>query len=383
MKKAMILLCLSLLSTVTGGCWNLKEPNQLAIVIAGGLDANKDGRLVVSSQIAIPAGLNSQSTGASNNRSFVVVSALGKDFMDAGQNLQTQLSRSLFYAHRQTILIGQRMAEQGLAKQGIRRYLDMIVRNPKSEIRSVIWVVKGGEAKDILATKPTFDPLISTALSSIQMSLGMKPYYFREFLGDALKNGGAVLLPAVSGNSSGTKFNYSGAAVLNKENGLRLSGFLKPVESYYANWITGRQKMFTITALQSQGGSSISIRVKPLRNRIDIDKGPQGIRVHIRLRGSGDIVENNTLLDPSSAKDLQTIQNRLSKEAEQRVAKLIDLAQKQYKVDFLGIGELVHRKYPREWKSLQKNWNDTFITLPITSEVRIRYQDPGQTNAAI
>jgi spore germination protein KC len=384
MKKTMIILCFLLLSTVTSGCWNLKEPNQLAIVTAAGLDSSADGRLEVSSQIAIPAGLSVQNTGTSKSQSFVVVSAYGKDFMDAGQNLQTQLSRSLFYAHRQTILIGSRMAKQGLAKQGIRRYLDMIVRNPKSEIRSVIWIVKDGKAKDILATKPTFDPLISTALSSVQMSLGMKPYYYREFLGDSLTNGGAVLLPVISIDPASTKFIYAGAAVLNKESGLRLTGFLKPVESYYANWIIGRQKMLIVTAaLQSRDDGSISIRVKPLRRHIMVDKDSQGIHVTIQLHGIGGLVENNTSLDPSNAKDLPTIQDRLSKEAEQAVVQLINKAQKQYKVDFLGIGEHVHRKYPREWKSLQKNWNDTFTKIPITVEVHLGYQDPGQTNSSM
>jgi hypothetical protein len=36
-----------------------------------------------------------------------------------------------------------------------------------------------------------------------------------------------------------------------------------------------------------------------------------------------------------------------------------------------------------EWKSLQKNWNDTFSRIPITAEVHLRYQDPGQTNSSM
>jgi germination protein, Ger(x)C family len=378
-KTTMIIICLLFLSVVTSGCWNLKEPNQLAIVIGGGLDANQDGRLEISSQIAVPAGLDGgQDTGAGKNRSFVVVSATGKDFMDAGQNLQTQLSRTLFYAHRQTILIGQRMAEQGM-----NRYLDMIIRNPKSEMRSVIWVVKEGTAKDILATEPVFDPLINTALGSIQMALGMKPYYYREFLCESLPKGGAVLLPAISVTPSGKKFVYSGAAVLDKEHALKLIGFLNPEESYYANWIKGRQRMLTVSTSEENNDGGISLRVRPLRRHIQVNKDSQGLHVQIRLYGSGNLVENNTSQDPSRVQDLQAIENSLSREAEQAVVKLILKAQKQYKSDILGIGELVHHKYPREWKSLQKNWNETFSKLSIKAEVHLRYRDPGQTNSSI
>ncbi|MCM3628286.1 Ger(x)C family spore germination protein [Paenibacillus glycanilyticus] len=378
MNKSLITVCLLLLSAVTSGCWNLKETNQLAIVIGGGLDINQDGRLEVSSQIAIPAGLGGPDTGPNKKRSFVVVSATGKDFMDAGQNIQTQLSRTLFYAHRQTILIGQRMAEQGMNK-----YLDMVVRNPKSEMRSVIFVVKDGTAKDILETEPVFDPLISTALGSVQMALGMKPFYYREFLCESRPKGGSVLLPAISIQASAKRFNYAGAAVLNKENALKLVGFLKPEESYYANWIKGRQRALIVSTSGKQNNGSISLRAQGLKSHIKVVKDSNGMRLHIQLSGTGDIVENNSSLDPSLAKDLRTIEKNMSKEAEQAVVKLIQKAQKQYKAEFFGIARHVHNKYPREWKSLQKDWNETFSKLPITVEVHLRYQDPGQTNSSI
>ncbi|GLX70609.1 Ger(x)C family spore germination protein [Paenibacillus glycanilyticus] len=382
MRTIKVTVCLLLLGAITSSCWNLKEPNQLAMVIGGGLDINQDGRLEVSSQIAIPAGFSSQETGPGKKRSYAVVSATGKDFMDAGQNLQAQLSRTLFYAHRQTILIGERMAEQGLADQGIGKYLDMIVRNPKSEIKSVIWIVKDGMAKDILKTEPLFDPLISTALSGVQLSLGIKPYYYREFLSDYLPHGGALLMPAVSIQPSGGKFNYSGAAILNKEKSLKLIGYLKPEESYYANWIKGRQRMVTVTAANDQINGSISLRVKPSRH-IRVTKDSKGLRVHIVLHGTGTVVENNSPLNPATAKDLKTVQSSLSQEAGQEVSKLIQKAQQQYKADIFGIGELVHRKYPGDWKKLQDHWNDTFSTLPITSEVQLKYEDPGQTNSSM
>ncbi|NIK71855.1 spore germination protein KC [Paenibacillus sp. BK720] len=379
MKKSMTTICILLiLSTVTAGCWNLKEPNQLAIVIGGGLDMNADGRLEVSSQIAVPAGLGGPDTGPSKKRSFVVVSASGKDFMDAGQNLQTQLSRTLFYAHRQTILIGQRMAEQGMDK-----YLDMVVRNPKSEMRSVIFVVKDGTAKEILATEPVFDPLISTALGSVQSALGMKPYYYREFLCESRPKGGTVLLPAVSYHSTTKRFIYSGAAILNKENSHKLTGFLKPDESYYANWIKGRQRSLTVSTSGSQSSGSISLRAQALKSRIRVAKDSNGMRVHIHLSGKGSLVENNSMRDPSQEKQLRKIEEILSREVERAVNKLVFKAQKQYKADIFGIGRHVHNKYPGEWKQLQNNWNETFSRIPVTVEVQLRYEDPGQTNSSI
>ncbi|KAF9118028.1 hypothetical protein BGX30_004885 [Mortierella sp. GBA39] len=331
-------------ATSLTGCWNLKEPNQRAFIIGVGMDMTEDKELEISSEIAVPAGLgSSQVTGAGKKNTFTVASAKGKDFMDAGQHLQAELSRSLFYAHRQTILIGHRMAEEGLGK-----YLDMIFRNPKSELRSVILVVKDGTAKEVIKAEPTFDPFISTTLGSQQYALGMKPYYYRMLLCDAFSEGTQPIVPAITADPS-RGYIYAGSAILDKDHGIKLVGYLDPEESMYNNWMMVKHQ-------------------------------PQ---INISLHGTGSIVENNSSLDPSKDDDLKTIQTKLSQEAEEKVRKLVEKAQHQYKIDIFGIGEQVHRQHPEIWKTLKPHWHETFPELPITVSVHLRYRDPGQTNSSM
>ncbi|MGN7165993.1 Ger(x)C family spore germination protein [Paenibacillus cellulositrophicus] len=378
MKKILLIFCLMLLSASSTGCWNLKEPNQRAFIIGVGIDMTEDKELEISSEIAVPAGLgSSQVTGAGKKNTFTVVSAKGKDFMDAGQHMQAELSRSLFYAHRQTILIGQHMAEEG-----VDRYLDMVVRNPKSEIRSVVLVVKGGTAKEVIKAEPTFDPFISTTLGSQQNALGMKPYYFRMLLCDAYSEGTQPIVPAITADPA-RGYVYTGSAILNKDHGLKLVGFLDPEESMYDNWMMGKQKNLTFTTQIGKENKMISLAVQSPKHRTHIKMVKNKPQIYISLHGTGSIVENNSPLDPSKDDDLKIIQTRLSQEAEEKVRKLVDKAQHQYKIDIFGIGEQVHRQHPEVWKTLKPHWHETFPELPITVSVHLRYRDPGQTNSSL
>ncbi|WP_274649597.1 Ger(x)C family spore germination protein [Paenibacillus humicola] len=376
MKRTIMLIALLLLAAGTAGCWNLREPNELAFILGAGIDLTKDGRFEISSQIAIPAGIQggSDGGGGSDKKSFYVASATGKNIMDAGQNMQIKLSRTLFYAHRQTILIGQRMAERGISN-----YLDMFVRNPKSEMRSLILVVKGGQAKDALEIEPIFDPYISMTFSRVQQSVGYKPYYYRQFLADALSEGNDPLVPAVALMPS-RRYVNSGSAILKKNDNLKLKGFLNEMETFQAYWMKGRQKSFIFTSFVPQGKGEVSLKMESLTRQIRIRPG-KPMRVAVRLRGSGTVVENNSSLNPSKAPDLKLIDRHFGQAVETSVRELIDKAQKRYKTDFLGFGEYVHRQHPLQWKTMKRNWDRTFPELQVSVQVELNVKDPGQTNS--
>jgi spore germination protein KC len=371
---------LLLMVAILTGCWDLREPNQLAFINSASMDLTKDGKFEISSQIAIPAAIGGSLDGggsAGDKKSFHVVSATGKNFMDAGQNLQTQLSRQLFYGHRQTILVGQTLAEYGISD-----FIDMFIRNPQSEMRSTIYVVKDGLAKDLLSLEPNFDPFTSTELVSQQHILFMKPYYYRNFLTEALSQGTNPLLPVVSMTPL-KKYVYSGAAILNKDNGLKLAGFLNTQESFYTIWLTGKQGGFVITSYVPQGKGNVSLKMQKLDQRIQVNLVNDQIQIDVLLAGKAAIVENNANLDPTTRKDLQIIQDEFSQKTQKSIQQLIDKVQKQYKTDIFGFGEVIHRKHPKKWKNLEKDWSNTFSQLQVSVKVEIVCKDPGQTTSSI
>ncbi|REE81478.1 spore germination protein KC [Paenibacillus taihuensis] len=366
-----------ILLVITSGCWNLREPDELSFITAAGLDYNEQGQLEVTSQIAVPAAISgSQEGGGGNKKSFVVVGGTGKNVMDAGQSLQAQLPRTLFYAHRQTILIGERIARNGLGS-----LTDMFIRNPKSEMRSSILVVKGGMAKDVLNIEPMFDPYISTMLVREQSAVGAKPYYYRQFLADALCETMQPLLPAVEVTPN-NHYRYVGSAIMNKDDNLKLVGFLNAKESSYANWIIGRQSALTITARVGPGKEEVSLSAKALSKKLRFEMLDPP-RITVTLQGTGIMTENNSSLNPSKSGDLKQIEKDLSRETQEEVQAMVDKVQKQYRMDIFGFGEFVHRDHPRRWKSFHGKWSRTFPALRIVVKVELQAKDPGQTNTTI
>jgi spore germination protein KC len=383
MKRAGIL-CFILLLTVSSltGCWNLREPDQLAFDLGTGMDLTKDGKLELSALIAIPAGVGGSSDsgggGGTKKKSSVVISATGRDIYDTLQNIQRHLSRKVNLGHRQVIIVGQRMAEHGLGN-----LLDEFIRNPESEMRSRKYVVKDGQAKDVLSVDTIFDPYVSTALVREQKTLGLKHYYHRDFYSDAMSQGTQPLMPAVRLTSS-KKYVYAGSGIFNKDDGLKLVGFLNVEETSYANWITGRQTRFTVTSFVTHGNGYVSLKLHSLGQRIRVKMVDNHPQIDVRLTGKGTIVENNADLDPSKPKDLQIIQDELSQTTQKLIQQLIKKAQNEYKTDFLGFGDRVHEQYPQQWKTtLNQNWNETFPQLPISVEVDLQSTDQGQSNSSI
>jgi spore germination protein KC len=343
-----------------------------------GLDLTKDGLLELSYLIAIPAGIGGgQDGGGSKKKSFHVFSATGRNVSETAQNLQKKLSRSVFFGHRQTFIIGQRMAEHGVGS-----LLDVFVRNPQSAMRGRVYVVKNGQAKDILSVEPMFDPLISTTLVREQTTQRLKNYFVRSLLTDALSQGTQPLLPAIHLTAL-KKYVYTGTAIFNKDDQLKLVGFLNSKESSYANWIKGTQTGFTITSFIANGNGYVSLNLQSLGQRIRVKMVDNQLQIDLRLIGKGVIIENNANLDPTKAKDLQIIQDALNQTAQKSIQQLIEKAQKQYKTDIFGFGEIVHQQYPNQWKTLNQNWNETFPQLHVSVQVELQSKDMGQNHSSI
>lgn len=363
----------------TSGCWNLREPDQLAYALAGGLDQTKEGKFLLSAEIVIPSALGGgEGTGGGlKKKSFRVISATGKDVFDTIPILQGQLSRSIDIGHRQIILFGQHLAEHGISN-----VLDEFIRNPQTEMRARIFIVKGSQAKDILSVEPVLESYPSSAILRQQDTLGFKHYYFHDFLSDTLSQGLQPMVPTVS-LSPEKQIVYSGTAIFNKDERLKLAGFLNVKESYYANWIRNRLFNFELTSNVPQGNGTVSINLQSLSRRINVKMVDGQIQIALHLNGEGTIVENNTTLNPTKLRDLQLIQDELSQTTQISIEQLVEKVQKQYKTDIFGFGERVHQQYPYQWKTMKQQWNQNFPDLHVSVSVDIQCKHPGETLSKI
>lgn len=113
----MPILCCVLLS----GCWDRIEINDLAIVLATGIDY-EDGKVQLTSQIFIPrkasAG-DSSGSGGSPSGVTMIRTAEGRTIAEALNRLQRKVPRNMFWGHCEVIIISEQAG-----KRGIREYID-------------------------------------------------------------------------------------------------------------------------------------------------------------------------------------------------------------------------------------------------------------------
>ena len=374
--RCIIVLLLILFSTT--GCWNLKEPNQLAFFTGNGLDLTEDGKLEATVLIVTPAGIGGgQFSSGDKKKGYQVVSATGKNVSDAITNIQSKLSRHVFPGHRDIFLVGQRLAEQGIGET-----IDPFLRNAHSDLRSLIYLVKDGKPEEIFSIEPFFDQFITTSLSDEQTAIGIKPYLAREFVIDVLSEGTQPLMPVVSLNPQ-NHYNFDGSAIFNKEDNVKLVGFLNKKETFYANWVKDRLSSHTLTSFINQGDGTISITLGSFKRHITVKEVDEEIHIDLRLSGKGTIIENSTNLDPSKGVDLKLIEDELEKITQKAIEKQIKMVQKKYKMDIYGFGESVHQQYPKQWKTIKHNWSEHFSQLHVSVNVDLTCNNPGQANWSI
>ncbi len=385
MKKicviSVLFFCLPLLLS---GCWDRTEIDQLGIVIMTAIDADDNGGIIGTVQMALPsASGGDQPAGGGEMKGFFTVSAKGKDIHDTMEHLQERIPLRLFVSHRRVLLIG-----ESLARRGVEDVLDHFTRDPDSRLRTFILVVKGRNAGELLNIPIPSEKVPGQAvreLANSQIGIGSR-------LGDivdAMANVGAVSLDVLeavpasmmkgSEDKSEFAFRIAGTAVIKD---YKLAGFLDTKKMRGLLWMTNNINRGTVTTkIPEEGEISFTI-IKGTRN---IKTMPQGhkVKVAISARAEGTIHENNTSLDLSDPKNVEKAEKFLSITIQRRIEQTIETAQKELNSDIFGIGEEVQRSHPKKWKNLKENWDDIFPQIEFTVSTKVTVQRSGMTGTPV
>ena len=135
-RKIAIIISLLLCATVLSGCWSTKELNELAFVVAVGIDKTKDGKYVMIFQVVNPGNVVGarQIGGGSGGVPVSIYKATGDNLVEASRKASKKLSRLAYYAHTNLVVISEEVA-----KEGVNGLFDALERN--SEFRSTAMVV--------------------------------------------------------------------------------------------------------------------------------------------------------------------------------------------------------------------------------------------------
>lgn len=380
-SAAVILVLLLLLA----GCGK-QELNQMALVMAVGLDKDKSGTYRVTAQIVRPADARG-STGAPSGGTGEPVwtaSAEGASIFEAIRNLSRFSSRRVFWAHNKVIVVG-----EDLAKDNIVDLMDFFTRN--HELRMNTWIVMTpGKAADLVITKTgmevvpgdsidrlfRFSPIVSEAprttikeVTSAYLSRTSNPVMAIVKKKKRVRN-------ADSGSEFGSKdqVELSGTAVFRKE---KMVGTLTPEESRALLWFIDKvdSGVFTLPCPDNPKLPT-SLELKHAKFKIEPGFADDQVSFDIKLDAQLDLVELGCPTPLTIAEAADQLEEAAAKKIQGDVLSMLNKAQKVYKTDFLDLGKTFQNRYPGKWMQIHGKWSQYLQEADIKVQVSANIKNP-------
>ncbi|MUG84970.1 Ger(x)C family spore germination protein [Paenibacillus timonensis] len=381
---------------LTAGCWDSSEVNDLALELAWGIDSAKDKGVMISAQVIAPfrigsAQKSSGGGGGGQDKPYFVVTGIGKDTLDAVQQMQNKLSRQVYRAHRRVIVIG-----EAQARKGLKEVLDTYSRDPNLKLRSDVFIVRGGTAKEFLnVAYPLEDIPGMGALKEYSQIGALKEMGLINLMISSISDGNCPALPAIAigfdtpgqesaqqGGGSGEKgFRIAGTGIF--DNDLKLLGFIDANEGKVLRWIKGELGKLIVTSQIAGENGKISMDLNKLNSKVQPIFEGDNIKIQVTLIGQGMIRENNTGFDLTQPHNLNLVQEALEKQVETNAYQTITKVQDKFGTDVFEFGEVIHRMYPSRWRSLKDNWNQEFRKAEISVKAKLTIRKIGVTGPSL
>jgi spore germination protein KC len=388
--KLVFLIVLMTIPVLLSGCWSKKELTDLAIVAAMGIDKTEDGKYAVTLQIINPgnvAGGMRGGGGGTQSPPVTIYSATGNNLVEASRRASSKISRRLYYAHTNLVVIGENLARE----EGLAVIIDGIDRDHEFRITTTMVITHQSTAEELVKTLTPVDKIpANKVLKTLEFSQKKSGKSIKTSVQEVMKG---LQSPNKVTVVSGFRLvgNPKHASQLENiqesepESTLKASGIAILKEGKLVDWWYGRAARGTVWILDKIKGTNIDIDWKEkkdaiayqtIRQKTDVSahvkNGRPSISIHSRVEGS--IGEMNVPVDITDVKVISKIEKELEKEIKKEIKKAIELGQTN-KADVFGFGEVIRRSSPNDWKKLKPMWNDVYfpeLKVDVTVEAYIR-----------
>jgi spore germination protein KC len=378
--KANITICLFLSSVwLLTGCWDRKEINDIAIVMATAVD-KKDDDYLVSVQFPLPgqmggAGSGGGGGGTSGDKSWFMDSTAASTLRGSNDLQQQSVSRMLYFAHRRVLLVGEEMSKEGIAP-----IMDIVARMPQNRLTAYL-VISKGQARDILNAKAPIEQIPSEMIRELAVQSMKNPRTVKHVIDNILSDGMDPIMPFVSyrNSDSGEKgkkvstVRMEGLAVFK---GDKLVGYMNEEKAMGVLWAMGEAKRPTVQVPAPKGKGQLSIHFAENSARLKSVVKDDEVVMHIEIKARGTVVDNDS--DYGSINNgIIGIEQATSKEIKAMIEESVWELQNKYKSDAIGFGDVIHQEHASKWKKLKENWDEMYPKVKVKVNVRVIIEHTG------
>ncbi len=363
------------------GCFDRRELDTIGIVMGTAIDkAEQNEGFEVTIQLANPTkggsdkGSKTKKDGSGGESSeYINISETGRSINYIIREIQNKMSRMIYVAHSQNIVIGEE-----LAKEDVKDCLDFYARAPEARMTQFLFVAEG-KASDIYDVPAEFESMPSTMLTKMlkdQRLTSQAPVVTEfEFMCCMIRKTKSPVMPIVRiiEDEDKKRLEVDGCAVF-KEN--RMVGTFDETETRGMLFIENKVKSGAITVELED--AVLTVEISKAQGSVNAHLYEDGsIRYDVRVNvtaGLGDQTGTFNAADPDNAPQfLHAVEDAVKNEIQSAVDK-----SKELDADVFGFGESLKRKYPDQWDALADKWDELYPEAAVDISVEARADGSGR-----
>lgn len=383
MKKSKLIIITALLTVITTmstGCWNYKEINEVTMVAGMAVDRLTDGRFLVTFETVEPSG------GKEAKNKPKIIQTEGATIFDSIRNATKFSGKKLYFSHTKIVIVS-----QDIAVNGISPVLDWLSRDAEPRLEMYLLVSKGKTANEIINQKEAPQSIISYDMysilkkqSSVAKSNDVPIYKLNNTLATI---GISPTLPIVEPVNRGDKkvLEVSGAAVFSKD---KLIGFLNEDETKCLLFIRNRIKtplLIENISVDSKTTTNPDVSLEVFKNNTKIipenDNGKLIMNLNINTEAA--IAEVYNGIDFVNDKNLEELIVQTEKHLETDITNLIKKVQRDFGVDIFGFSTILKANDPEIWKNVGTDWNQVYKNLEVIVNSKLEIRNEGKQGKPI
>ncbi len=389
MKKIFIFILSLVICLILTGCWDRTEVDQLAIVVALGIDKIPGPEpFQLTAQIVNPSILKQKGSSV-KGKPFLLTTSRGKTIGDAVERFKQYSPRRLFFSHIAIVVFGGE-----LARSGIQPTLDYMAR--ERQIRRSIWMlVTPKTAQEILHAK--FEVENIPAVGIEQMILQSKRSSLvslvqrKDFIRDITSKSHSTVIPRIDligqredegqqeKTEAGRNPQLKGQGIFVKK---KLVGYLTDDETSGRLWILGEMNQGTVVFPCKRDNGKVVVKMNSMKSKFTPLFTDGKVKMSINVEVEGAIKEVTCPeMQVTKKRNIKELERKTNMQIEQEMRKSIQKAQ-HLKADIFGFGNQIYRDHPGQWRYMENNWDRTFSRMEVDIHVISIIRQVGVTQGA-
>jgi len=375
LKKTIAFLLVIIMSFSMTGCWDYIGLNQITIVAGLTIDWNDETQKYEMTFETIDLSKPIKEKGLLRK----VITAEGKTLIDTGENTSKIPLNRFIYANTPIIVISKEIAEKGL-----RNIINLLAKDDEMRETLQLIISEEDKASEILTLDEKNEMVLSykiysTILNS-QLIRGdsINTPLFQAF--NALNGEGeSLVLPNVSVQENNGILTpvIEGISLFDND---KLIGSLSADETINYNIIKNSFQLGVMNYnLNETPEYDVALEVTKSNTELSYSYENNKFKVKIKNEIHTIIGDMNLEIDVLDKKQMDELIKKCEQINKERIEKLLEKAQKEYKTDIFGFGNLVYRKDPKLWKELKPEWNNIFENMEFEVDTKINIVNTNHT----